>query len=74
MSMVGDPVQPAPKVFNWPEDAPPDVMSMPPPPGLTEAEWTAYAVEAVLAWRKRPFRISDEPEDEHQETELAELR
>ena len=60
--MVGDPAQVAPTVFNWPEDAPPDIASMPPLPALMEAEWTAYAVKTVLAWRKRPFRLSDEPE------------
>jgi hypothetical protein len=70
--MVGDLAQAAPKVSSWPEDAPPDIASMPPPAGLTQIEWTTYAVEAVL--EKRPFRFSDEPVEDARETELDELR
>ena len=36
-------------------------------------QWDAYTVEAVLAWRERPFRFSDEIEEDARETELDEM-
>ena len=36
-------------------------------------QWDAYTVEAVLAWRERPFRFSDEIEEDAWETELDEM-
>jgi hypothetical protein len=33
---------------------------MPPPDGMTQTEWDAYAREAVLAWRDIPFRCVNE--------------
>jgi hypothetical protein len=62
--MIGDLI-PAPPVpakdddpLNWwpSPGAEPDINPTPPPPGMTQAEWDAYALEAVLAWRKIPFR------------------
>jgi hypothetical protein len=36
---------------------------MPPPDGMTQTEWEAYAREAVLAWRDIPFRASRPSKD-----------
>jgi hypothetical protein len=40
----------------------------------SRVQWDAYAVGAVLAWRERPFRFSDEIEEDARETELDEMR
>jgi hypothetical protein len=60
--MVGD--QPA----DPPDpNAPPDINSLPAPLDMTQAEWDAYALEAVLAWRKIPFREApaEPPKPQH---------
>jgi hypothetical protein len=53
--MVGDPP---------PETGPLDINPMLPTDSMTQAEWDAYVIEAVLTWRKRPFRFSNERKKE----------
>jgi hypothetical protein len=56
--MVGD--RPPPSPPN--DDKPVEVNSGPAPPGITQEDWDAYCREVVRAWRKRPFKWSDDSE------------